>query len=567
MTFPVESLAIDSSSPSSARQASRDGGRPRAAHLLLLPLLALLPLALYVFFGYGGNDFSFHITSWLELHRAWSAHEWTLGWSAIAQFNFGEPRFTFYPPISMLIGTALSFLLPMRLVPGAVVWLILTCAGLAMYAASERFLAQRHRLSAAILYMLNPYLLICILVRFDVAEAWVQALLPITFLYFYRATVERHSRSTVVFGVLLALGWLTDIPEAVIIFYVLGFVALVLAIHGRSRQPLLAFAFTEVLSVLLAGFRLVPTLLEKRWIHADALLEFHFQDFMQLIAVPHPYFLVVSCALYLTASIILLTSALYQCRRQGKMWSTLQLLLLLLAASAIFMQTPMSIILWKVLPQLTFAQFPFRFLAPLSLALPLLLLAEGVNPPTQRFGKIALLLLTILPVVGFLRLLPRDRIVSIDAALVRWQRGTFGTPEYLPVGVPSSLKDREREEKLEGRMEFASSACAPRLVSSLPNEKIIAIGQASTCRLALDTYYYPFWTACTGRGKTLQAFSGSGGLLNLIVPAGTAQVDLRFKPRSTTRALTDAISLTTLILVFAWLSRRPRTATETTSYT
>ena len=70
---------------------------------LLLPFFALLPTCLWMVCGYGGQDFDFHVPSWLELHRAWAAHEWRLGWAAGAQYGFGEPRFPFYPPLSLLL--------------------------------------------------------------------------------------------------------------------------------------------------------------------------------------------------------------------------------------------------------------------------------------------------------------------------------------------------------------------------------------------------------------------------------------------------------------------------------
>ena len=204
--------------------------KPSRHDWVFLPVLALLPLLFYSLAGYGGDDYRFHITSWIELHNAWSAHEWTLGWSQWSQYGFGEPRFCFYPPISLLIGSALTFLMPLRLVPATVVWLAVSLGGLTMYMVAGRMLPREQRLNAAILYMFNPYLVLTIVKRFAIAELWVQALLPLTFLCFYVAVSAYRVRAIALFACLLAFGWLTNIPEAIAIFYAFGLLALVLAI-------------------------------------------------------------------------------------------------------------------------------------------------------------------------------------------------------------------------------------------------------------------------------------------------------------------------------------------------
>ncbi len=55
---------------------------------LLIVALALVPTLLYIVAGYGGEDFYFHAASWLELHQAWSHHEWTLAWGAVGTVRF-----------------------------------------------------------------------------------------------------------------------------------------------------------------------------------------------------------------------------------------------------------------------------------------------------------------------------------------------------------------------------------------------------------------------------------------------------------------------------------------------
>lgn len=76
--------------------------------LVIFGLLALLPLIPYLLFGYRGQDFLFHLHSWSDLHIAWRSGSYYPGWATHANYTLGDPRFLYYPPVSFLLGAALS---------------------------------------------------------------------------------------------------------------------------------------------------------------------------------------------------------------------------------------------------------------------------------------------------------------------------------------------------------------------------------------------------------------------------------------------------------------------------
>ncbi len=238
----------------------------------LLPLLALLPVPLWVVFGYGGQDFNFHVPSWLELHAAWKAHESRLGWAAAAQYGYGEPRFCFYPPLSFLIGGLLSFVLPLRILPGVVAWLALFASGASMWMAYGRLMGERHRLLASIAYMWNWYMLFCVVIRYAIAEVWALALLPLIFLFFYLLAVDGRADAVPGLALLLALAWLMNIPSSIVLFYSLGFTAAVLAFGRRSPKPFVLFALAETGALGAAAFRILPAFAESKLIQARQML-------------------------------------------------------------------------------------------------------------------------------------------------------------------------------------------------------------------------------------------------------------------------------------------------------
>ncbi len=553
----LRQLSVNDAAP----REVRDGGGSRSIErwrLLVIPALALLPMLLYITVGYGGHDFKYHATAWLELHDAWSAHEWRFGWSPWAHYGFGEPSFCFYPPLSLLIGAGLTFLAPFRFVPALVVWLVFTLSGLSMYKASRLFVAPENRLPVALLYMFNPYLLMTVVIRFAIAEAWCQALIPVVFLYFYVLVSEDRLRLTLVCACLLAATWLANISEAIGVFYALNLLALVLAVKKRSIRPLLAAALGQILGLVFAAFQLLPTLEEKPWISSQSLLIYDFRSFMQMRRVPPPHLMVYLSGIYIALSLLFLLPSLRGILRQDRRWGSAVLSLTVLAAFAVCFQLPVTTPLWEKLPQFKYILFPYRLLPLLSLASLLLLYSRGPSRRLQRVGAGSLALFALFPFLSFGRLLPSQRFPSIAAAIASWQTGYEGVREYLPVGVPARRAEPPTELILSKQGSFASAACVPGVLASHPNQKLISIGNPGACTLVLNTYYYPFWKASLGSGAPLPTDASGEGLLRVAVPAGTHQVVLNFLPETHTRRWAAWASLLTLcaaLLVSGWRCR------------
>ena len=157
-------------------------------------VVALLPVLLQSIFGYGGHGFSQHVPSWLELKTLWRLHEWRAGWAPGANFGLGDPRFTYYPPVSLAMGAALAMILPFPIVPAAFEWLVFALSGLGMFFACQEFVAREDRWKAVLLYMASPYLLMTTLVRFAAAEALTLVWLPLILMYFHRAVWRGERR-------------------------------------------------------------------------------------------------------------------------------------------------------------------------------------------------------------------------------------------------------------------------------------------------------------------------------------------------------------------------------------
>ncbi len=462
----------------------------------------------------------------------------------------------------MLLGTALTSLLPFRLVPGVAAWMALALAGLSMYRAAGVFVPSRLRLTAALLYMFNPYLLLTVVVRYAMAEAWVQAFLPLTFLYTYLAATPRNPRDVLWSAVLLGCGWLTNIPEAVGLFYGFLVLAAALAIQARSLRPLITVSIAQSLGIVLAALRLVPALYEKSSVMSQNLLLYDYRSYMQLRRIPPPHFLVYLCGAYIALSLIFSVPTLRHIVRTQGRWQSPTLAFATLGAFAVLLQLPVSTLLWQNLPELRFVLFPFRLLPLLALPVALLISGSGVRHRLRRLAIIGLALCALTPFMAYHRLFSYQRFPSIALAQEQWAKGYPGVREYVPAGVPASEGTPDRERQLSAEGAFHDRSCSPSMLKLLPNERVVHTQSRTPCELVLNTYDYPFWHGRLDAVTALALTRTPGGLLSAAIPPGEHRVSCEFLPHTRLRSFSLALSGFALAAVLfglgsGWRGRAP----------
>jgi hypothetical protein len=356
---------------------------------LLIPLAALITCVPELLHGPScGHDFVFHIQGWLDA-AAQLRHAHFPHWSTTAAWHAGEPRFTFYPPFSWLLGALLTTLLPPDAVPVAFTFLALTGAGLAMYRLARSLTPSRPAATfAACVYLANPYLLFNAYERTAFAELLAAAFFPLLL-----AAALRRRLSVPAIALPLAALWLTNAPSGIMGTYALAFLILCRVVLETDRWPLLRdSAIAGALGLGLPGFYLLPVFAERHLIQitmaeipamspAGNFLFGHLGD------AAHDQVLHTASLIAVTllgATIAALLAAGWRARTRlatapdgGATWPSVQLLGALALVIAILL-TPLSAVLWRVLPEVALLQFPWRLLsllgcicgAALALALP-----------------------------------------------------------------------------------------------------------------------------------------------------------------------------------------------------
>ena len=542
------------------------------AWLLAAGLSLLVSIAIVLpFFWLGtasGHDFEFHAASWLDAAYQW--HEGTLypRWTAWTNHGFGEPRFIFYPPLSWMLGAALTAILKPAWVPVAFIVLTQTFAGISAFLLLKRLASERAAIFAAAFYAANPDALLIVYIRSDFAEQLACAFFPLVLLGALRLagyldSDKPLSSRIVFFAVPFAAVWLSNAPAGVIITYSVALLFTWATVtQGEERIASRGIAGLA-LGFGLTSFYLIPAAYEQRWVNIEQALSsglLPVQNFLftEINDPEHTWFnwIASTCALILILLVGLMTlasakfaketEAQHQDRFQ-RIWTVL----LVIGATATLLTLRFTAFLWDFLPKLRFVQFPWRWMSILAVVAACFL-AIAIE---RRRGWLWLptLLLLSLPLSYFLinnGWWDPDEMPTQYAAITAGT-GYEGTDEYDPVG--------------DDHIDLPTNAPLAAILPADPNtgkapdgritidqwkteQKQIRVRVTRDARIALRLLNYPAWRI-TLNGSTVSPGRAEGiNQMIIPVPPGDSQIRVQFT-RTPDRTLGLMLFSLSLIIV------------------
>jgi 6-pyruvoyl-tetrahydropterin synthase related domain len=550
-TKPPARLGL-SASPAFAAAESPLLGWP----LIVIIATAFLVVLPWCFQGVpSGHDFEFHLNSWMEVLSQWKQGILYPRWAAMANHGFGEPRFTFYPPASWMLGAALGAILPWKIVPGAYVWIVLTLAGCSMFLLARNWLPRKDAIFAAALYAANPYHLVIVYWRSAFAELLAAAFMPLLVLCVLRSE-EKGARIILPLSLLVAAAWLTNLPSAVMVNYSLALLLVGLAFMKRSPRVLLHGAAAVLLGAALAAFYLAPAIYEQKWVDIGSALwpGVRPQDNFLFTMTNDPrhnrFNLLVS--MVASAELIALAGAASLAWRRHRQSQPLGWLLAGWALAITLLMFPFTESAWQHLPKLRFMQLPWRWLLCLNVSFALMFTVAWRRWVPRAILGVAMLL--VLATVWLLVQPPWWEKASDFPNMVADQqtgRGYEGTDEYLPIdGDAYDVKLNAPLVKLDD-----DGTAQVRMQRWAAAEKSFTATVGQPGNLVLHLFTYPAWRAeVNGQVVDTDNQDNTGQML-IPVNAGESRVRVTYI-RTHDQVLGDIISIVTALLMLAFVRRQ-----------
>jgi hypothetical protein len=529
-----------------------------------------------------GHDFQFHAASWMDAAGQWKEGIVFPRWAEQANHGFGEPRFIFYPPLSWLLGAALSFVVPWKYVPAAFIVLVQSVSGVCAFRLTRNFFPVRAALLAAVCYVANPYALLIIYMRSDFAELLALAFFPLLALVAMRVGgvagdgVQPPSRAMVFFAVVFAAVWLSNAPAGVLASYSMAAFFAWGAVTQRSWWPLVCGASALTLGFGFAAFYLVPAIYEQSWVNiAQALSEglIPTQNFLYTaINDPeHNFFNWIASsaaiAMMLTAGVFALAAR----SRAGhdstnkKAWNAL----LFLAVLASLMMFRFTLFLWNTLPELRFVQFPWRWMAVLAVPCAFFVGMVVSQRPFGWLWAVAVLMISAGTATWLVRHVWWDsQDIPVLQSAMASEEGFEGTDEYDPAGddhydLPAkaprvSVLDATQEDDDTPEAQSPTTRDARvHILRWTAEEKRLAMTAQEPVRVALRLLNYRAWLAEVNGHRVVPQRPEKFNQMILPVPAGESQIRVHFQ-RTPDRTVGGAISLMSCVVgLLLWLRRLP----------
>ncbi|MDR3773939.1 MAG: hypothetical protein P4L26_11360, partial [Terracidiphilus sp.] len=410
--------------------------------------------------------------------------------------------------------------------------------------------------------------------------------------------------STLPLALLVAGCWLSDGPVGVMACYMLAAVALAASLLSRSWAHLLRASIAAALGIALAAFYIIPAAWEQRWVDLRAAIDYPvFRIENNWLFARHtdtvlaPFGMMVyrtsTLAVSMTTVAALGLLVLYlrrkfslqngpaprspeQLEEKTPLARRWWIPLALIPAAVLFLQFPVSLPIWNLLPKLRFLQYPWRWVLVLEAPMAIFF-AAAVWPSrsARRWQRATVasvcglffLAATAWAATTFLRVCQEGDTIADLLAMVRGGGGLEGTDEYEPpgtdhwkiaTGLPDACLTADADTTLgivgEGdsipNWQPDQRSCEATVIAQLrqPEHLRIATVAAHPGFLILRLLSYPAWRITVNGQPAAPLPARDDGLIAVPVPQGP--VDLRVDWTTTSDAVAGRwLSGLTLVLL------------------
>lgn len=504
-----------------------------------------------------------------ELDHAWQRGVLFPRLAPNLNFELGAPLFQFYPPLAAYLALFLHKLgLDFLAATKGMMALALLAGGLGVYGYVRWLTARRlGAVTAAVLFLLSPYVLLTTFERGAAAEAAALAVLPWLVWMLHRLLDDRRFVATCIGAVMVAGTMLAHNVTALFVLPAVLAYTGILAAARKDYAALGRIGLAFALGLGLSAFYWVPALAELRYTRAESMMLQGVNDVINgLVAaarlVQDSWTTIYSGddrfrygLLMFVYGIIGVVSVPWQDRR-------LRLPAALLAGAwvaILLLQLRGAEVFWQQMPLVRFIQFPWR-LYGLATFCTVVLLGMLLNSPRLASVPrwVASGVAVVLVAVAVLAQTPNTRVESLTlwtdlreqkVALPNlYELGRLDFPlftDYTPISMSTYGSAITKSRPVEA-IERNENAPAP----SVQIERIVrngfelAVNSPAAFALKAPRAFFPGWQVYVDGAPIATAPSGPLGLVTAEVPAGEHKVRIEF----------DQTPLRQAADLFSWLT-------------
>jgi hypothetical protein len=561
-----------------------------------------------------GHDFDVHLVSWLDCANAWKHGIIYPHWTPSPNYDAGEPRFVFYPPLSWMLGALLGLIFSWSFAPIAMTFLTLAGTGLAARALALEALDDLPATLAGCAAMFSGFTLFTAYERSAFPEFAGGVWLPLLLLYALRdrRPADKVFRRTfdgsaLPLALALAASWLSNAPLGVIASYLLAAIALAAALLHKTWAPILRAAAAFAAGMAATAFYWIPAALERAWVDIRQATEdpgYNFENNWLFSRHANPVLAlhdqVLRQASWIAVSMIVVAIAsIAICRLRGTLpvqkssgsrrwWIPLGVL----PVAVLFLSFPISRPVWLLLPEMRFLQYPWRWLE--ALEAPMAIFVVAAVWPAARRARIMILAAcaawfaaaTVYAGTVFFQVCYPEDTVASTLADYRDGAGFEGMYEYEPPGADLTLiatglpdaclvsdatialgKPDPNDPESNPAWSASQGSCEATFamiggINSIPEHRAFHAAIPHDGYLVLRLLSYPAWSVrLNGLALTSDPAKGlpkrADGLIAVPVKQGAADLTLDWTTTSDVMASRYATLLGLLALAgVGWLERR-----------
>lgn len=477
-----------------------------------------------------------------QMELCFQSGQFPCRWVPDMGYQYGYPQFEYYGPLPYYIMTASRLFLSLfdSVKFGFILPLIL--GNLAMFLLASSLFGPLGGLLSALTYGYAPYRASDLYSRGAMGETWAFVFIPLILYALIQLFKKPSLKKAALLGLSFGLLLVTHIISTLIVTPMIALIAIFLLIQSRNRLNFIRYGLISLFwAVGIAGTFFIPVIFEKGYAHTESLIQGYFNYLAHFVTLKQlfvstfwgygsseigptddlSFFLgPVQLFLFVVSMAVVFLNLI---KRRAGLSTQLVIASAGFLLISVFMSHEKSTFIWKMIPFLTYLQFPWRFLVTANF---FLCLTAGyfLTYLMEKPAKIMLIVFSFLVIflnVSYFR--PRewfDLTIWEKFSGLSWDRQlTISIFDYLPIFAkfPPAKPAPHFPESDTGEVSFLDYRHTS---SSL----VFDTKSQSPARLTLPQFDFPGWKVTLDGKKVAHRHDNDLGLITLDLPAGNHSV-------------------------------------------